>query len=322
MSEKVVFREAGRPFAWIDITGPSHEELHQVAERYGLHAMSVEDCLDPWHPPKFERFDDTTFVIVRAIDPEAGPRAVSVQELTRKIALFVQPELVLSIHRVAMPVLAEVEQRARALCADEQPALAVLAGVINTTLDSYAPLLDRAEAALDEFEDALFSARRQPPPLVELYLLKRRVTIMSRLIRQTNTVIQRLAPQSERAAPVVHDLRENAESYYFYADHLLESINNLLGIHVALASQRTNEVMRVLTVFSAFFLPLTFIVGVYGMNFRHMPELESIWAYPAVMLLMAAISGLIAWWFRRRGWLGAGVESLPERPRGPDAEDR
>jgi len=321
VSEKTVLQESARPFAWIDVTGPDRDALHQVAERYGLHAMSVEDCLDPWHPPKFERFDDTTFVIVRAIDPEAGPRAVSVQELTRKVALFVRPEMVLSIHRVPMPVVSDVAQRAQTICASDQPALAVLAGVINSTLDSYAPLLDQAESALDELEDALFSAQRRPPPLVELHLLKRRVTIMGRLIRQTNTVIQRLAPQGERALPIVHDLRENGESYHFYADHLLESINNLLGIHVALASQRTNEVMRVLTVFSAFFLPLTFIVGIYGMNFRHMPELEAPWAYPVVVLLMALISGAIAWWFRRRGWLGVG-ESAPPPSESREVADR
>ena len=75
-------------------------------------------------------------------------------------------------------------------------------------------------------------------------------------------------------------------------------------MHVTMASQRTNEVMRVLTVFSAFFLPLTFLVGVYGMNFRFMPELEQRWGYPAVLGLMGVISLVIFVWFRRRGWLG------------------
>jgi magnesium transporter len=77
-------------------------------------------------------------------------------------------------------------------------------------------------------------------------------------------------------------------------------------MHVALSSHRTNEVMRVLTIFSAFFLPLTFIVGVYGMNFDFMPELHRRWAYPAVIGLMAGISAAIYTWFRRRGWLRRG----------------
>ena len=102
------------------------------------------------------------------------------------------------------------------------------------------------------------------------------------------------------------------ESYHFYADELMEEVNNLLSIHLAMASHRTNEVMRVLTVFSAFFLPLTFIVGIYGMNFDRMPELRSPWGYPIVMLLMVGISWAIFAWFRRRGWLGRSQAGEPE----------
>jgi magnesium transporter len=84
---------------------------------------------------------------------------------------------------------------------------------------------------------------------------------------------------------------------------LLEDVNNLLSIQLALASHRTNEVVRVLTVFSVFFLPLTFIVGIYGMNFAHMPELRERWGYPAVMAAMGFVTLVIGLWFRRRGWL-------------------
>jgi magnesium transporter len=90
---------------------------------------------------------------------------------------------------------------------------------------------------------------------------------------------------------------------HFYADELVDDVNNLLSIQLALASHRTNEVVRVLTVFSVFFLPLTFIVGVYGMNFQYMPELHQRWGYPAVMLGMALVTFAIYVWFRRRGWL-------------------
>jgi magnesium transporter len=141
---------------------------------------------------------------------------------------------------------------------------------------------------------------------------------MNRMIRQTGTVIQRLVPPSDRSEAAYQDLRENADSYQFFTDHLLDAINSLIGIHVALASQRTNEVMRVLTVFSAFFLPLTFVVGVYGMNFRYMPELESRWGYPVLLLAMAIMSAGIALWFRRLGWFRAGPKSwLP-----PGGRDR
>jgi magnesium transporter len=84
---------------------------------------------------------------------------------------------------------------------------------------------------------------------------------------------------------------------------VLEDVNNLLNISVAFAAQRTGEVMRILTVFSVFFMPLTFIVGIYGMNFEFMPELKERWAYPAVLILMAIVAGFIFWWFRKKKWL-------------------
>jgi magnesium transporter len=100
------------------------------------------------------------------------------------------------------------------------------------------------------------------------------------------------------------DVQENAESYHFYADELLDDANTLLNVQLSLASHRTSEVMRILTVFSVFFLPLTFIVGVYGMNFDYMPELRERWGYPAVLGLMVVVTLVIYRWFRRRGWLG------------------
>jgi magnesium transporter len=113
-----------------------------------------------------------------------------------------------------------------------------------------------------------------------------------------------MVPAAGRAATLFRDVQENAESYHFYADELLDDANTLLTVQLSLASHRTSEVMRVLTVFSVFFLPLTFIVGVYGMNFEFMPELREPWGYPAVLALMAAVTFVIYRWFRRRGWLG------------------
>jgi magnesium transporter len=117
-------------------------------------------------------------------------------------------------------------------------------------------------------------------------------------------VTQRMVPASGRTATLFRDVQENAESYHFFADELLDDANTLLSVQLALASHRTSEVMRILTVFSVFFLPLTFIVGVYGMNFDHMPELRQWWGYPAVLLFMLIVTLVIYRWFRRRGWLG------------------
>ncbi len=304
MRQTVVQNEAAG-FNWIDVVGPERDELTALAAEFGFHPMSVEDCLDPWHLPKHERIGDTTFVILRVFDAGCLPRASSVQETTRKLAVFYRAGLVVTVHRADLPMVQVVRTRFGNGAKEPGTETLVLGALFNGALDSFDAPLDQAEDVAAEFEDALLDDTRRSPNLDAIHNLKRRVNVIKRLLWQTNSVAQRLVPPQERAGSVFQDVKENAERDYFYADQLLEEINNLLGIHVALSSHRTNEVMRVLTVFSAFFLPLTFIVGVYGMNFRFMPELERRWGYPAVVALMLSVCVGIAWWFRKRGWLGS-----------------
>ncbi|MGE0443359.1 MAG: CorA family divalent cation transporter [Gemmatimonadales bacterium] len=302
---QTVIRTEDPPFLWVDVVGPDREELTELALEFGFHLMAVEDCLDPWHLPKHERFGDTTFVILRSYDRKAAPDGASVQELTRKIAIFARPGLVVTIHRVDLGVVSAVRDHFQRLAPGEScNEIGVVGALMNRALDSYEAPLDAADKEVDLLEEALLDARRRDPDLGAIHQLKQRVNVVKRLLWQTMAVTQRLVPPQDRHGAVFQDVRENVESYYFYADQLVEELNNLLSIHVALSSHRTNEVMRVLTVFSAFFLPLTFIVGVYGMNFRFMPELSWRMGYPLVVLTMAVVCGVIAWWFRRRGWLG------------------
>lgn len=306
---QVVIQGEATGLTWIDVVAPEREELTAIAEEFGFHHMSIEDCLDPWHLPKHERIADTTFVILRVFDAGCSAKASSVQETTRKIAVFYRAGLVITVHRADLPVLNAVRSRFTGDLKEPCTETLVLGALFNGALDSFDAPLDQAEDVADEFEDAILDETRRSPNLTAIHNLKRRVNVIKRILWQTNSVAQRLVPPHERTGAVFQDVKENAESYYFYADQLLEEINNLLGIHVALSSHRTNEVMRVLTVFSAFFLPLTFIVGVYGMNFRFMPELERRWGYPAVLALMAGVCLAIGWWFRKRGWLGGSKDS-------------
>ena len=302
MISTVLTSKAG--FRWLDVVQPSTEELDQLAVTYGLHATAVKDCLDPEHLPKFERYGDLTFIIMRAFDEESDPRSETIQQITRKIAVFFTDKYIITIHRKDQSFIARLrdEQLQRAKTREVRLSY-VLTDLVNAVVATYEDPLEEAEHTIEQFEDSLFDSKRANPPLQEIHVLKRRVNLMKRLLWQTMGVIHKLKPPFERNAPLFQDASENAESYHFYADELLEEVTNLLSIHLSMASHKTNEVMRVLTVFSAFFLPLTFIVGIYGMNFEIMPELKSKFGYPAVLILMLAVSTGIFIWFRRRGWL-------------------
>jgi magnesium transporter len=310
MTVRTVLTSTDPPFTWVDVVNPTREELGKIARRYGLHPMSVEDSLEPEHLPKYERIGSTTFIIVRAIDTGAADDCSTLHEMTRKVAIFYGTDFLITIHRTEQAFLTELMERYRsAVPADGtedrrkgfMPRL--LIDLINCAVATYQQPLEEAETGIDMFEATVFGEHEFTGLLRRIYLVKRRVTLMRRMLLHTLDAVKKLVPGSEPTAPLYQDLRENVESMHFFAEELLEDVNNLLSIQLALASHRTNEVVRVLTVFSVFFLPLTFIVGVYGMNFEHMPELRERWGYPAVVAGMGLVTLVIYSWFRRRGWL-------------------
>jgi magnesium transporter len=308
MSIRTIINSNEPAFIWLDVVNPTKEELSNIARQYGLHSTSVEDSLEPEHLPKYERIGPVTFIIVRAFDAHSTRDCSTVQEMTRKVAIFFSTDFLITIHRTEQPFLTALIAKYQSPPppgAERRKSFLprVLIEIINGAIDTYERPLAEAEGAIDKFEATVFGEHEISGLLQRIYTEKRRVTQMRRMLSHTLDVVQRLVPASEPTAPLFQDLRENAESMYSYAEELVEDVNNLLSIQLALASHRTNEVVRVLTVFSVFFLPLTFIVGIYGMNFDFMPELRQHWGYPAVMGIMGLVTLVIYLWFRRRGWL-------------------
>lgn len=305
---RIIQRAEDTGVTWIDVTAPSAEELATIAGEYGLHPVYVEDSLDPWHLPKFERIGDSSFLILRVFGERPERTGNTVQDMTRKIAVFLRGDLIITIHRSTQPVIDVIEREhgLEHVGGEHCSQACLLTSMARGILDSYDRPLEEAEDRLNDFEADLFTRRGTAPGLAEIHEVKRTAGTIRRLMWLTLQVIQKAFPPGERAAPLFQDLRDSAESYHFHADQLLEEAQALINMNLAVASHRTNEVMRVLTVFSAFFLPLTFLVGVYGMNFRYMPELERRWGYPMSLAVMALISFVIFLWFRRRGWLAGG----------------
>ncbi|MGE5093105.1 MAG: CorA family divalent cation transporter [Bacillota bacterium] len=310
MTRRLVLDIAEPRLEWLDLVAPSHEELREVAEQYGLFPTLVEDSLQPDHLPKYEKVADTTFMIVRAWDERAAPDGSTLQDLTRKVAIFCGPGFLITVHRRDQPYLDGIreEYRTRAAAGDygkngQGLAARILIDILNGAVETFEVPLEAAETTLDRQEETLFGSADVVALLRDIHDCKHRINIFKRLLWHTLSAVVKLVPASEPSAPLYQDLRENVENMHLYADELLEDANNLLHLQLGLAAHRTNQIVRVLTLFSVFFMPLTFIVGVYGMNFQYMPELRERWGYPAVLVFMALISLAIYVWFRRRGWL-------------------
>lgn len=307
---RTVLQSTDPPFAWLDLTEPSRADLEAIARRYGFPDTAVHDCLDPEHLPKFERFESAQgFAILRGHDERAPKDADTIQALTRKIAIFWGKDFLITIHRKDQPYLVfAMTAGSKFAIRPEMDASSIIAELLSllagAVVESYEVPLEDAEMRMDAIESHLLQSRSNvQTQLQDMYLIKRRISLTKRLLWRTIIVGGRLPLGQDRTAPLLQNLRENAESMHFYADELLEDVNNLLQMQLSLAAHRTNEVIHVLTIFSAFFLPLTFIVGVYGMNFVYMPELNQRWGYPMVIGLMLLVSAGIWLWFRKRGWL-------------------
>lgn len=298
MKEVLMSADAGHPFTWIDISQPSLDELNLIAREYNLHEYTVRDCLEPDHLPKFELFGSTKFLITRVYAPKNQRNPHTIQELTSKVAVFYNSSFIISIHRQPQPFIHMIKDQCLEsnLCATPD---GLITRIIWHSLHTYESPVVELATRIDYYEEELFLKSYIPNVQKSLYFLKRKAASCKKIIHLTTDVINKshLGVQNN---PFFQDLLDLHLKLMTQYDQIMEDANNLLNIYIALASQKTNEVMKILTIFSVFFLPLTFIVGIYGMNFDFMPELRSKWGYPGVLLLMVAVTVFIYYWFRTK----------------------
>jgi magnesium transporter len=303
----VMIREIRREGApprpvWLDLVEPTAHDFELLAREYRLHPTLVADCLEPMHLPKHEQSGDVTFLIVRAFNEQAQPDDTEVQDLTRKVALFLGNRFLITAHRHDLAFLAPILRKYRSA---PEP-IYLFSGMLEVLLkavDTYHPPLEEAEDQIHAFEAAILTDRRDAAHWDAIFRTQTRLTVIKRMLWHTLNAVQRFVPRSERSLPLCQDLRERVESLLFFADNLLEDLRNLLAVQLSLAANDTNDVMRTLAIYSVFFMPLTFIVGVYGMNFEHIPELRWRFGYLAVWLALLITSLAIWRWFRRKHWL-------------------
>ncbi|UOG75316.1 hypothetical protein MTX78_01660 [Hymenobacter tibetensis] len=303
MTENLLTRQEC-DFAWLDITSPSAAELQAVAEQYDLPDSLVRDCLEPSHLPKFETNNGLNFIILRIFSTPENTQADTIQELSTKIAIFYTKDYMITVHRRPHPVLSSLKSIARAPGQECDTPAEVAIHLVRYALNSYLQPALTLTRELDDYESEIFLKREVPNALQGLYFLKRKASAAKQLLLLTRDILTMLRRQMVSDDAILlqdtQDLQVKVETLYQQLD---AGATNLMNLYLSLSSQRTNETMRVLTVFSAFFLPLTFIAGVYGMNFEYMPELGWKLGYPGAMVAMVVISVGIYTWFKRKNWI-------------------
>lgn len=300
-------------FQWIDLAHPKKEELAELQEEFNLHPSYVQDCMDPTHLPKIEQFGVNTFLIVRIYDEDATSDSDSIQLLTRKIAFFIGPHFIITIHRLdseqfeslvarCMKDQEEFDQSCE-LPSNPPNGTTIMLRFLNRALRSYHIPIEKDEDEIYKFESALFSKETSTKMMQELHVVRRRLSLIKRILLHSRDVVNNFIPGSDQNNPFYFDLKENVSTLIFLTDESLDDVTSLLNLQFNLITKKTNEVMRILTVFSVFFLPLNFIAGIYGMNFENIPELKWQHGYYFALATMGAVTFSILFWSWRKGWL-------------------
>ena len=293
-------KSTNNQFTWIDITGPSLDDLSAVAEKYTLSHHNLQDCLEPDHLPKFEEGDPFNFIILRKVLGEKD-KGTTIHSLTTKIAIFYDVDTIVTIHRVPHPDLfPSCEQLIKSGKINSIDGF--LLKIIAKVQQSYSHFATELNAAIDETETRLFIKKQAQESIENLFLLKRKAGLCKKLLLLTGEVVSAVQHRQKKSSEI-QDIRDSQIKLQLFYEQLTEDALNLVSMYMSLSANKSNEVMKVLTIFSAYFLPLTFIVGVYGMNFRFMPELEWKYGYPMIIGFMLLVFIIIYSWFRRKKWL-------------------
>jgi magnesium transporter len=286
-------------FKWIDILDPSNEDLHQIAQQYDIHEAFIADVLQPEHLPKYEPVGETSFFILRYFDPD-DDKTDTIQGLTNKIAIFQTEQLVITIHRKEISFINDLHQNLTAQGKCRRPCHLLNRMIKAVFLSFETPAFTLAQE-IDRFEYKVF-LKKNAPPLEEMYHSKRKIEVIKRILILSKDILERIDDAQHRD-PDTSDTRDLYLRILTLYDSMADNTNHILTLYFSISSQRTNDVIRILTLFSVFFMPLTFIVGIYGMNFRYMPELHWKLGYPLMLVVMLAVSWVIYRWFKRKLWL-------------------
>jgi magnesium transporter len=291
-------------FAWLGVHEPTPEEFDAVAREFDLHELAVEDAVEAHERPKLEVYGETLFVVLKTL------RYIDSEEVIRsgEIMLFVNPAFIITVrHGDASdlhPVREAIEKRPDLLRCGPG---AILHAVIDRVVDDYEPAVQGLEIDIQQVEAQVFSDQAANPAQ-RIYRLEREVLEMQRAVVPLSAPVDRLARgHFDLVSPEMRDYFRDVHDHLLRVAGRVESFRELLSsalqANLTQVTVRQNEDMRRISAWVAILAVPTMIAGIYGMNFRHMPELAWRYGYPAVIAVILVACGLLYRAFRRAGWL-------------------
>lgn len=285
---------------WVDFSVPSKEEIKFLEKTFHFHHLSIEDCVFSLNSPKLDYYDDYNFIIINALNQEnLAPLEVS---------LFVGDNYIVSYHGTELSEIDEAWKRAKVNEKDWNKGSTYIAHqILDKIVDQFFPAIYKIEDRINNIEINI--GRQSLYRLIdEVFKIRGDLIKLRKIINSMRDLVYRIV-NSER----LYGFKEHKLYFSDIHDHLLklsnmiessrEMTSDMRDSYLSINSTRLNRNMMILTVITTIFIPLTFIVGVYGMNFQYMPELSWKYGYPGVLLVMTIIAVVMFYWFKRKGWL-------------------
>lgn len=294
---------------WIDVHGTATPEvLQKLGEGFGLHSLALEDVLNTGQRPKLEAYDEQLFVIMSL------PMWNDDLLVSEQVSLFLGKRYLISFHNGDDDPFEPVRKRLRGAGGKMrfQSADYLLYALLDLIVDQGFPILEDLGEEIEALEEALLN-KPSKKSLTEIHTLKRNLLLLRRMLWPQREVLNQLLRDNEAlildaTKPYLRDCYDHTVQIMDLFETYREMTSSMLDIYLSSASQRLNEIMRVLTIITTLFIPPTFLVGVYGMNFGDpnnpwaMPELFLRYGYPAVWLVILTMIGGMLLLFKRRGW--------------------
>ena len=290
-------------FVWVALKEPTPEELEEMREEFGLHELAVDDARSGHQRPKIEEYGDSLFAVLQTIEPVGGDLNVG------EVDIFVGKNYVLSVRKHSERGFADVRERSeREPHLLQHGAAYVFYALIDKVVDRYFPVLDQLETELETIEEQIFVKNQARSNIEALYDLKRKLMMLKHAVEPLIEAVGKL--HGGRVPQICAGMGEYFRDVY---DHLLRLHSTIEGIremlttaiqaNLGMISLNETEVTKKLAGWAAIIAVPTMIAGIYGMNFKHMPELDWVWGYPASVVVMLLLDIWLYVRFRKAKWL-------------------
>ena len=290
---------------WIDLSAPTPEETNLLADEFGFHPVAVQACREVTSQPLVHGYEGYLFMVIHAVNLHAKGALVD----TLEVDIFWGRNFVLTYHQVPVRSITDMLEMCSKDCSMlmSRGADFLMHAIVDKIIDNFSPTLDRIEYLLEELELQIF--RRPTDALLQRLLdLRQTVSYLMRVASAQRDVVGRIVrgefgPVTKQAMAYWHEAYDHLVRMVQTTETHRDLINMARDTYMSVVSNRTNAVMKLLTFITTIFMPLSFLAGVYGMNFAAMPPKDEPWGFYVCMGSMAVTAAGMIWFFKKRKWI-------------------